>query len=138
MKKTSRLFCTVLAIVFILSLSVFAVSAEGLYSTDGTPWDGKTTAASYAFGDGSEKNPYVIASAAQFAFFRDSINSGELSSGKYYILATDINLGGNEWAPIGSNEVLSFEGTFDGCGHTVSDYKIRAKTKNKHSDCCIY
>ena len=39
----------------------------------------------------------------------------------YYALMADIDLGGAEWTPIGSNSV-PFRGLFDGRGHTISNF----------------
>lgn len=43
-------------------------------------------------------------------------------NGKYMLMA-DINLSGTEWTPIGTNG-NGFTGTFDGNGHTISNFKI--------------
>ncbi|MCD8378473.1 MAG: hypothetical protein LUB59_06775 [Candidatus Gastranaerophilales bacterium] len=47
-----------------------------------------------------------------------------------YILMADIDLGGAEWTPIGSYS-NPFTGTFDGNGHTISNYTI--STENNGS-----
>lgn len=40
-----------------------------------------------------------------------------------YLLMNDLDLGGVEWVPIGT-ESAPFEGSFNGGGHTISDYQI--------------
>lgn len=72
----------------------------------------------------SEDGFYLIATAAELAEFRDMVNEGndDISAR----LTADIDLSKNgelsEWKPIGNP---SFNGTFDGGGHTVSGYVVR-------------
>ena len=46
------------------------------------------------------------------------------------VLSADINLGGNEWTPIGNGK-KHFYGTFDGAGHTISNFKISRKNDDR-------
>ena len=110
----------------ILKLNVVPVLASwtdtGIYAT------------SFAGGDGSEENPYKIATPAQLgrfsALFWDTTNSNYSHyRAAHYCLTADINLSGNVWTPIGrtntalipgSSSVL-FSGSFDGQGHTISN-----------------
>lgn len=72
----------------------------------------------------SEDGFYLIATAAELAEFRDMVNEGndDISAR----LTADIDLSKNgelsEWKPIGNP---SFNGTFDGGGHTVSGYVVK-------------
>ena len=70
-------------------------------------------------GDGTAEAPFVIADAGQLEAFRDSANSGETYAGKYFVLSSDIAVGGDEWTP-----VTSFAGSFDGAGHAISGLTI--------------
>ncbi len=110
----------------ILKLNVVPVLASwtdtGIYAT------------SFAGGDGSEENPYKIATPAQLgrfsALFWDTTNSNySYYRAAHYCLTADIDLSGNVWSPIGrtntglipgSSSVL-FSGSFDGQGHTISN-----------------
>ncbi len=85
-------------------------------------WDGQA-ADSYAGGDGSKNNPYQIANAAQLALYAQEVNSGKIVYNKYAILTSDIDLGGSNWTPIGteSNQFYSY---FDGQGHTIRNLSI--------------
>lgn len=40
-----------------------------------------------------------------------------------YELAADLDLGGAVWTPLGTEEA-AFAGTFDGCGHTISNFRV--------------
>ena len=48
---------------------------------------------------------------------------------QFFKLTADIDLGGNEWTPIGGY-YHCFKGTFNGDGHTVSNFKIKKSDDN--------
>lgn len=66
-----------------------------------------------------------IYTKAGMEIFRDRVNAGETFKGKTVYLMKDIDLNGNDsdiWVPIGWDwEQLSFEGTFEGNYHTISN-----------------
>ncbi len=65
------------------------------------------------------KSEYYINSAAGFAYFSHLVTSGSNSfSNSTILLGTDIDLAGNDWAPIGSG-THPFNGQFDGNGHYI-------------------
>lgn len=89
-----------------------------------TVWSGKE-AVSYASGDGTQENPYIIETGEQlYKLLKD-----KSTEGKYYELGADIVLnetngeywyeedGLNAWA---TNWITSFKGNFDGNYHTVT------------------
>ena len=113
-------------------------------------WKG-TYATSFAGnGDGSEENPYLIATADQLAYLSAVVGgmdgkTQDSFNGKFIKLVADINLGDKEsennpdiiFYPIGYNSddgkyektgvkvstgFYSFEGTFDGNGNTISNF----------------
>ena len=98
----------------------------------GSVWDG-SKAVSYAGGDGSAENPYLIKTPAQLykAAYAGIENGVNVSDGKYYRLENNIYLNDvsaddwytneelNEWVKNGSNEVGDFRGIFDGNGYVV-------------------
>ncbi len=84
-----------------------------------------------AGGDGTEENPYLISGLAELEAFRDSVNSGNTGAGEYFKLTSDIDMSGkyNEttglsWEMIGNTQENTFQGTFDGGGHTISGLYI--------------
>jgi len=104
-------------------------------------WDGKTIATSYAGGDGSRNNPYLIATCEQFAFMAQSVNAtANYSRGKYFKLIADLSfndavlstaidvLKKGDAFPISPTmgeykdpeNYTAFQGVFDGDGHTIS------------------
>ena len=92
-----------------------------------------------SFGGGPA--PVGIASAADFAAFRDAVNAGtsleawQGDDGAVKLLA-DIDLSGVDWTPIGNAtsttngnyaaayEGVAFKGVFDGGNHTISGFTV--------------
>ena len=65
----------------------------------------------------------TISTAQELRDFRDSVNSGNTYEGVTVVLENDIDMGSEEWAPIG-NGSTNFNGIFDGGGHEISGLKI--------------
>lgn len=97
--------------------------------------DSSTIAKEFAGGDGSEKNPYLIKTAAQLRKLSNDCVKGIHYRETYFRLENDIRfnknvldengeLNGNEsrfkqWIPIGKDISLKFGGIFNGNGHTI-------------------
>ena len=78
-------------------------------------WDGTTVASGYESGTGTEDDPYVIASAEQFAYFAQQMKGEDYNgAGEYFVLTADLELTAANWTPI-----FRFDGSFDGNGHTI-------------------
>ena len=127
-----RVFFIILIMALILSMSCGICAAE--------PWDG-TVAESYAKGDGTVANPYVIETPAQLALLSQKVNLTKAKGGSnyancYFELANNIDFGcsvnedgavnGSVFTPIGTTDSLSFAGNFDGKGHTISGLVIQS------------
>ena len=87
------------------------------------PWDGASTAAVEPNAEGI----YEISTGAQLAWLAQQVNNKNVFSGKTVMLTADIDLGEQEWTPIGVSfrkNGKSFQGTFDGNGHIVTGLKI--------------
>lgn len=99
-----------------IRLQVVAVQGNGvdMYETVDTFWYDST------------KDTLEISSAADLEGFAKLVNAGNSFAGKTVVLTSDIDLGGAEWTPIGVTEGTTnvFRGTFDGAGHTVSNFTI--------------
>jgi hypothetical protein len=85
-------------------------------------------------GEGTEESPYVIDNLDTLKAFAESVNDGSAYgyAGQYLSLASDIDLTGVEWEPIGNlsdSESYStmFMGTFDGGGHTVTGLEFSSE-----------
>lgn len=93
-------------------------------------WDGQV-ADGYAGGDGSNSDPYQIATPGQLARFAKEVNDGAINN-KYLKLTANIDLGDSNWTPIG-NEDHRFYGHFDGQGHTIRNLSInQSKITDDH------
>ena len=83
----------------------------------------------FASGNGSQKNPWTIRTAAQLEAFARSVNQGNSYAGKRIRLTADIDLSGRQWTPIGfyrDKARRPFKGAFDGNGRVVSGLRIEA------------
>ena len=91
-------------------------------------------------GDGSVGNPYKISTAAELAWFRDQVNSGNTTISAKLTADIDLvefchaaddtkNTDELSWTPIGNSNYQYF-GTFDGNGKTISNLYINAISEN--------
>ena len=100
------------------------------------PYGGAWAQTEPSSGDGSVGNPYKISSAAELAWFRNQVNSGNNSISAE--LTENIDLvefchakDGTKyteelsWTPIGNSDNM-YQGTFDGNGKTISNLYINA------------
>ena len=91
-------------------------------------WDGSSVATAYESGDGTEANPYEIATAEQFAYFAEQIKAGA-GADAYYILSSDLDMKAASWEPICGSLMSDyynnnyFRGNFNGQGHCIT-YQI--------------
>ena len=83
-------------------------------------------------GDGTAAHPYEIKTAAQLKTFRDIVNGENNQTADpnaHAKLMNNIDLSSvcgesNSWTPIGNSIGKSYEGTFNGDGHTISGLYI--------------
>ena len=99
----------------------------GMNLTAQSVWNGKREA--IRSGSGTENDPYLIENAQQLAWLVYLINwdYSRWTSGKYFLLTTDIELNGNadnQWIPIGAGPSVDagkyFDGVFDGGFHKIT------------------
>ena len=90
--------------------------------------EGLTREDSVIKGMGTLKSPYKIANASQFKTFTDSINGGSDKYKEAYIeLTSDIDFNGETLDPVADSGNLYFAGSFNGNGHTLSNFGINAE-----------
>lgn len=86
---------------------------------------------------GSEENPLLISSLAEFRNFATAINSkttyktvdfSDGGVGKYILLTADMEVG--PWTAIGSKS-SPFKGNFDGAFHKLTNINVNATTQNQ-------
>lgn len=83
------------------------VTSRGRYDS----WNGSTYTAPTS-GSGTESSPYIISSAAQFMYL-SRVTSGSTYDGKWWKLATDLDLTSNR------SIITWFNGHLDGGSHTI-------------------
>lgn len=87
--------------------------------------DTGTTQVQYDGGEGTAISPYLISTPEQLKKMRDDVNTDKNNGckGTFYKLTEDIDLKNVEWTPIGLDD-YGFQGSFDGDGHVVKNFKI--------------
>lgn len=131
LKQDSYLKLSGILIALITSLCLMNIFTGkitfGAYSDD--VWDGVSVSTSFSGGNGTQDNPYVISSGADFAYFKQVVEGTESVAyrDKYYVLGNDIDLGGKEFETIGTDKNGSlniFNGSLDGNGFTLRNIKV--------------
>ena len=89
-------------------------------------WDGSLVATAYHGGTGTQSDPYQIFSAKEFVYFLQQINNGESYEGIYFVLTSNINLGGFAINSTSLNEATMFKGGLDGNSHKVFNFSINS------------
>ena len=84
------------------------------------------TESTFAGGNGTKKNPYLIETKDQLKAFAKTVSEGDTYKKKYVKLNAGIDMAGEEWEPIGSPN-RSFRGTFDGNGKVIKNLSIGSK-----------
>ena len=127
-----------------LTLHMATFSEVATLTDDDNIWQGEV-AGSFADGNGTAEDPYLIRNADQLAYLNTLVSAGEDAAKASYKLLADIDFGGvknaevkgNVWYPIGylgkgegtnsaGEETWytyggAFMGTFDGNGHKISN-----------------
>lgn len=66
----------------------------------------------------------LISNLDELKEFRKNVNNGNSYEGKCIMLTADIDMKSENWTPIGSLDDR-FEGTFDGCGHKITNLSVQ-------------
>jgi hypothetical protein len=86
-------------------------------------------ASSFAGGDGTQNNPYLIETEEQLAYLAKQVNKGSKKYKKaIYKLTQDIDLSKHYWTPIGTDK-KRFYGNFNGGEHTIKGLAINGNVK---------
>ena len=114
--------------------------AFSLFFTLGTAATQAQNGSEFAGGNGTEKNPWQIATKQQLVAMNNYM--GDASKGKYFILTKDIKFtsedfsvagdfynNGKYWAAIGNEWSDGFQGTFDGGNHEIKGIKINSEER---------
>lgn len=94
-------------------------------------WDGESATTDWYAGN-PEVNSFSVDSAEDLKGLAELVSTGTDFSGKTITLADDVDLGGHIWEPIGNGKrgeaTNVFKGSFNGGGHTISNFTIEYQT----------
>ena len=85
-------------------------------------------------GGGTADAPFLIEDAADLIALAGCVNGGSNCANQVFCLQGDVDLGGEEWTPIG-DAAHPFLGTFLGGGYSVTGLKIRNTGGNSTASC---
>ena len=98
-------------------LSSGEMATHNVYYSELDKWDGSSVSASFS-GEGTEENPYLISSAADFALLRENTAAGTTYEGTYFKMTKSVDFDG-------ANFIIStFAGNFDGNNCSVRGFII--------------
>lgn len=80
-------------------------------------------------GSGTDADPYVVADKEGLQTLSTLVNAGNDFKGKTFVLSSDIDLNNETWTPIGKSG-KTFQGNFDGNGHTISNLKAGTSSQS--------
>ncbi len=89
------------------------------YSLAADVWDG-TTSEAWTKGTGTEADPYLIETTAQWAYLKAQVAAGNTYAGIYFLQTQDIDLNSKSCS-IGTSS-YPFSGNYDGGGHEIASY----------------
>ncbi len=117
----------------LLVLAMLCTMMSAMIPTASAAWDGSTVSAGLV-GTGTETDPYLISSENDLAFVAKQVNEGnEFYADQYLKLTVDLDLGNQNWIPIGMGKPNYFKGNFDGDGHTISNLTCKTEDGNSNA-----
>ena len=81
----------------------------------------------------TDEGVYHISSASDLIYFSKNVSAGTSFEGTTVFLDADVDFSGGlseQLEPIGKNNSFSFQGTFDGQGHTINNLTMRSSSQN--------
>ena len=127
MKKNTKAWSVKMRLALLALAALVWIAAPVSARAEGETvdtWDG--TAVAFTQGRGTKEEPWLIENAEQLAYLAQQVNNGTDYEREHFLLVSDLDLGGEEWTPIGTGG-KSFWGGFDGGGHTITGMTITGK-----------
>ncbi len=131
-------FCMVVAVVPAMTLASAAedtgtTETNGASSDEWNVWDGTVADGFADDSEGTENDPILIGSAAEFIYLRSVLTSDD-TAGKYYQLAVNLDMNGKDVslpydAKKAATAVTGFAGVFDGAGNTIKNITDTVSSK---------
>ena len=123
MNRPNKIFAVVLSALLVLLAFDFILLSESESATRRAPVRRPATPQIFASGNGTQRSPHIIRTAAQLSAFAASVNNGETYDGRFIRLGANIDLRNVHWTPIGFYDAVGgtrpFKGSFDGAGFTI-------------------
>lgn len=133
---------TIIAIITIVLVAVscspyrYIVFFPTYDNNDSVPaepvWDGESASTDW-YEDNQTEESFSVDSAEDLKGLAELVSAGTDFSGKTIDLADDVDLGGHVWEPIGAGKreeaANVFNGSFNGNGHTISNFTIEYTTE---------
>lgn len=85
-------------------------------------WDG-SIATSFSSGTGTEADPFIISTCAEFVYLRQIVGDGTQTAGTYYKITKNLDLSNILFVPIGG-DVNLFTGHLDGGGYSIKNLNL--------------
>lgn len=101
-------------LISLLVLALVAGLLPGAAAAAPVAWDGQSLEEPAQIG-----GVYQISTAAELAWLAQEVNTGRATTASA-VLTADVDLGSQNWTPIGLSSAYPFSGSFDGQGSTVS------------------
>ena len=145
--KRKFLFLSILGGVFLLASCyqyvLFPFDPNTGSNGEDYIWDGSTSDLSW-YAENPNASTYSLSTPEEFAGLAALVRGGNSLAGKTITLANDIDLGGHNWTTIGTgnrsemededNNTGSFQGIFDGDGHTINGLMITSNGNGADDD----
>ena len=111
-----------IAVILIATILVWNLASSFSETVTDSAWDG-VVARDFTSGTGTIQNPYVISSAAEFAYMKGLLEGDDASfyADKNYVIANGFNYGEYDMS---INNPVPFAGTIDGSGSMIYNATI--------------
>lgn len=136
-KTNFKKIIVILSFLAIFIILIFAVYPTFTEKRTSSIWDG-SIASSFASGDGTENNPYIINTGSEFAYLFTLLKSEESSNyfNKFYEINNNINFNNLDFSFIDSSKI--FSGSINGNGYVLSNLEFNTCSYNEETNNCEY
>lgn len=136
-KTNFKKIIVILSFLAIFIILIFAVYPTFTEKRTSSIWD-ESIASSFASGDGTENNPYIINTGSEFAYLFTLLKSEESSDyfNKFYEINNNINFNNLDFSFIDSSKI--FSGSINGNGYVLSNLEFNTCSYNEETNNCEY
>ena len=120
-RKIKRIIAFILAMI----MAIFIELPSGIFNTFSPIVSVNATTVTQPSGDGTTSSPYLIATAENWEWLAQKVNSGAKATVNAKLTA-NINMGGATITKVGLNEKNTFTGLIDGGNFKISNFVVNA------------